>query len=65
MNKESSRVTVAQASRELGLDPATVRYWMEIGKLDIGMYLKKKGSRRAMYVVLRDKLDAVLGKQNG
>ena len=57
-----NRITVAQAARELGLSVATVRYWMETGKLDIGIYLKKKGGKRAMYVVLRDKLDTVLGK---
>lgn len=58
-----NRVTVAEAAKELGLSVATVRYWMETGKLDIGIYLKKRGGKRAMYVVLRDKLNTVLGKR--
>ena len=60
---ESNRVPVAQAARELGLDVATVRFWIETGKLPIGRYVKRKGAKRGTYVIWRNKLDAELGKR--
>lgn len=57
-----SRVTIAQMAAELGLDTATVRYWIELGKLP-GTYLKKRGAKRGMYLVLRQELDLFLRGQ--
>lgn len=57
-----NRVTVAQAAKELGLNVATVRYWIETGQLPIGRYVKCKGSKRGTYLIYRDLLDAELGR---
>lgn len=60
-----NRVTIAQMASELGLDAATVRYWIELGKLP-GTYLKKRGAKRGMYLVSRKELDRFLeGKWRG
>ena len=58
----TNRVTVEQAAKELGLAEATVRYYMELGKLPLGEVLRRPGCRRRTYVIYRNKLDAVLGR---
>lgn len=58
----TNRVSVAQAAKELGLDVATVRFWIETGQLPIGRYVKRKGAKRGTYLIFRDKLDKELGK---
>ena len=65
MDMISNRITVAQAAKELGLNPATVRYWIETGQLPIGRYIKRKGSKRGTYLIYRDRLDQELGKTGG
>lgn len=60
-----NRVPVAQAARELGLAVATVRYYMEQGKLPIGIVLQPETGGRKTYVIYRDKLDAVTGVNRG
>lgn len=65
MTNQSNRVTTAEAAKELGLNIATVRYWMEIGQLPIGRVVKVPGSRRKTYIVYRDKLNAEVGKIGG
>ena len=63
---DSARVSVAQAAQELGLDPATVRYWMETGQLPIGIVVKPtKGRKHKRYLIYRPKLDAVIGRTGG
>ena len=62
MSEQSNRVTVAQAAKELGLDVATVRFWIETGQLPIGRYVKRKGAKRGTYLIFRDKLDKEMGK---
>lgn len=58
----SNRVTTAEAAKELGLNIATVRYWMEIGQLPIGRVVKARGSKRKTYMIYRDLLNAEMGK---
>ena len=58
----TNRVSVAQAAKELGLDVATVRFWIETGQLPIGRYVKRKGAKRGTYLIFRDKLDKEMGK---
>ena len=60
---KSNRVTVEQAASELGLNVATVRYWIETGQLPIGRYVKRKGAKRGTYLIMRDKLNQELGKK--
>lgn len=59
---QSNRVSVAQAASELGLNVATVRYWMEMGQLRIGEVIKVKGSKRKTYLIYRPMLDAFMGR---
>ena len=61
---ETQRVTVAQAAKELGLDPCSVRIWIKTGQLPIGRCIKRPGGRRASYLIYRDKLDMELGRRN-
>ena len=63
MTNQSNRVTVEQAASELGLNVATVRYWIETGQLPIGRYVKRKGAKRGTYLIMRDKLNQELGKK--
>lgn len=58
----TNRVSVAQAAKELGLDIATVRLWIETGQLPIGRYVRRKGAKRGTYLIFRDKLDKEMGK---
>lgn len=62
MTEQSNRVSVSQAATELGLNVATVRYWIEIGQLPIGKYVKRKNARRGTYLIYRPLLDAFMGK---
>lgn len=59
---ESNRVTTAEAARLLGINVASLRYWMEIGQLPIGRVVKARGSKRKTYLIFRDKLDKEMGK---
>lgn len=63
MSNQSNRVSVSEAAAELGLNPATVRYWIEIGQLPIGRYIKRRGAKRGTYLIYRDLLDAEMGKR--
>ena len=62
MTNQSNRVSVSQAAAELGLNVATVRYWIETGQLPIGRYVKRRGAKRGTYLIMRDKLNQELGK---
>lgn len=58
-----NRVSVAQAAKELGMAPQGVREYMKRGLIDIGMVLPAaNGAKTHSYVIMRDKLDRVLGK---
>ena len=62
---ENNRVTTAEAARLLGINVASLRYWMEIGQLDIGRVVKAKGSKRKTYLIFKDKLDKEMGRVGG
>lgn len=61
---DSNRVPVIQAAKELGMAPQGVREYMKRGLIDIGVVLPavKKGAATHNYIIMRDKLDKVLGK---
>lgn len=52
-----NRVTVNQASKELGMTPLTLRLLMSSGKLNIGFYTKRPDAKRGHYVIYRRLLD--------
>ena len=52
-----NRVTVNQASKELGMTPLTLRTLMASGKLNIGFYTKKPDAKRGHYVIYRRLLE--------
>ena len=52
-----NRVTVNQASKELGMTPLTLRTLMSSGKLNIGFYTKKPDAKRGHYVIYRRLLE--------
>lgn len=56
------RVTVANASKELGIDQDTLRFMMQKKVIDIGQVIppKTKGGRYE-YLIFRAKLDKFLG----
>ena len=59
-----TRISVAQASQMLQMDEATIRFWIEKGKLPIGFFLKKPGKKRGMYVIYLDKVLEFMGRSN-
>jgi hypothetical protein len=52
-----NRVSVKDASRELGMTPLTLRTLMASGKLNIGFYTKKPDAKRGHYVIYRRLLE--------
>ena len=52
-----NRVTVNQASKELGMTPLTLRTLIVSGKLNIGFYTRKPDAKRGHYVIYRRLLD--------
>lgn len=52
-----NRVTVNQASKELGMTPLTLRTLMRLGRLNIGFFTKKPDAKRGHYVIYRRLLD--------
>lgn len=63
MDKQNNRISIAQAASELSMDPATVRWMIIQGELPIGRYVKRKGSKRGMFLIYRDLLDKELGRK--
>lgn len=51
------RVTVKQASEELGMTPLTLRTLMRLGRINIGFFTKKPDAKRGHYVIYRRLLD--------
>lgn len=51
-------VPTRQAAQELGVSLPTLRSWMKHGHVDIGIYDKKDGKKRADIHVFRHMLDA-------
>lgn len=52
-----NRVTVNQASKELGMTPLTLRTLMRLGRINIGFFTKKPDAKRGHYVIYRRLLD--------
>lgn len=51
------RVTVKQASEELGMTPLTLRTLMRLGRINIGFFTKKPNAKRGHYVIYRRLLE--------
>lgn len=58
----SERVGLPQAARELGMGPQAVREQMKRGLLDIGLVLPNAKGTGYRYLIMREKLNKVLGK---
>ncbi len=58
----SERVGLPQAARELGMGPQAVREHMKRGLLDIGLVLPNAKGTGYRYLIMREKLNKVLGK---
>lgn len=56
-------VTVEEAAKELHMTPATVRYLMATGALNIGDTWMKPGARRRVFRIYREMLDAEKAKR--
>jgi len=52
-----NRVSVKDASRELGMTPLTLRTLMRLGRINIGFFTKKPDAKRGHYVIYRRLLD--------
>lgn len=60
--QESLRVSVADAAKELGMAPETVRWLMLKGTLPIGSVVKSRSGKQHRCLIYRPKLNAFLGK---
>jgi predicted transcriptional regulator len=58
----SNRVSVQDAARELGMNPQGVREYMKRGLIDIGMVVPSVTGNGMRYIIMREKLNKVLGK---
>ena len=55
------RVSVTQASKELGMNPQGVREYMKRGIIDIGFVVPNMTGTGFRYIIMRSKLNKVLG----
>lgn len=60
-DNERQRVSVSQASKELGMNPQGVREYMKRGIIDIGLVVPNMTGSGYRYIIMRSKLDKVLG----
>lgn len=58
----SERVSLPQAAKELGMNPQGVREYMKRGLIDIGLVLPNSRGTGYRYIIMREKLNKVLGK---
>jgi len=59
----SERISVAKASKMLGMNPQAVRILMQRGVLDIGFCYKDLSKGNSFrYVIIEEKLNKVIGK---
>ena len=56
------RVGLPQAAKELGMNPQAVREYMKRGLIDIGLVLPNAKGTGYRYVIMREKLNKVIGK---
>lgn len=59
--RERQRVSVNQASKELGMNPQGVREYMKRGLIDIGFVVPNMTGTGMRYIIMRNKLNKVLG----
>lgn len=60
----SNRVSVQEAARELGMNPQGVREYMKRGLIDIGIVVPSVTGNSKRYIIMREKLNRVLGKES-
>ena len=62
---DTERVSVAEASKLLGISPQGVRVQMQRGILDIGIVVSSATGNKNIrqYLIYRPRLDKVLGKK--
>lgn len=58
---DRQRVSVIQASKELGMNPQGVREYMKRGLIDIGIVVPNMTGTGFRYIIMRSKLNKVLG----
>lgn len=60
-----TRITVDEASRQLGINPHTLRAWMKQGRLRIGDTFNGGEGKRVTFVIYQEWLDAYKERGNG
>lgn len=58
----NERVSLLQASKELGMSQQAVREYMKRGLMPIGYVVPSLQGKNQRYLIFRDKLDEYLGK---
>ena len=59
------RVSLLDAARELGMNPQGLREYMKRGLIDIGIVLPNSKGTGFRYIIMREKLNRILGKERG
>lgn len=57
------RVSLLDAARELGMNPQGLREYMKRGLIDIGLVLPNSKGTGFRYIIMREKLNRVMGKE--
>lgn len=55
--------TLLDAARELGMNPQGLREYMKRGLIDIGLVLPNSKGTGFRYIIMREKLNRVMGKE--
>ena len=58
---DCQRVSLMQAAKELGMNPQGVREYMKRGLIDIGFVVPNMTGSGFRYIIMRNKLDKILG----
>lgn len=57
------RVSLLDAAKELGMNPQGLREYMKRGLIDIGLVLPNSKGTGFRYIIMREKLNRILGKE--
>lgn len=60
----NERVSLLQASKELGMSQQAVREYMKRGLMPIGYVVPSLKGKNQRYIIFRNKLDEYIGKAN-
>lgn len=60
----TDRVTLLQASKELGMSQQSLREYLKRGLIDVGYAVPSVTGNGFRYLIFRDKLDAYLGRKS-